>query len=66
MQTLLKIGEAVRALEERTGDKAYGSHVQQGKYQLVKVEYKKGASSRVTPVSDWMVADDLIAYVNSL
>lgn len=60
------IQQATLAARQRTGDKAIGTRVKKGKFQIVRVEYSKGGKSTVREVSGWLAGPDLIPALNAL
>ncbi len=60
------IRRATLAARERTGDKAIGTAVKQGKFQVQRVTFKKGGTSIVEPLSDYLLPADAVAFLMEL
>lgn len=66
MELIKQIQAATLAARARTGDNSIGTHVKQGKTQIVRVTYDDKGKSTVTPASDWMASDLIPAALNAL
>lgn len=60
------IRRATLAARERTGDKAIGTNVEQGLFQVVRVTYPAKAKSVVEPLSARLTPADTVAFLNEL
>lgn len=65
IENLQQIKRRIDGLRELTQDKSYGSRVQQGKFQLVRVTYNERGASTVEPQSDWMDYEQFVAFLDS-
>lgn len=52
------------AARDRTGNKKLGHRVEQGKFQLVQVNYKKGGASDVIEIGPWLGYDDYVCFLS--
>lgn len=64
--TMGDIRRATLAARERTGDKAIGTAVKAGKFQVQRVTYRKGGTSDVVALSDYLLPADAVAFLNEL
>lgn len=60
------IRRATLAARQRTGDKAISTAVQQGKFQVQRVTFKKGGASTVDALSDYLSPADTVAFLSEL
>lgn len=54
MLTLSNLRAATLDARARLNDKSIGTHVENGKLQVIRVTYAKGGRSTVTPLSGWL------------
>ncbi len=60
------IRRATLAARQRTGDKAIGTAVQMGKFQVQRVTFNKGGTSTVEALSDYLSPADTVAFLTEL
>lgn len=66
MRDLMAIRSAVTAYQQLTQDKSYGSRVEQGKVQLVRVTYNPDSTSNVEPCSEWLAIPDFLKHMKDI
>lgn len=66
IQALAAIQKATLAARKRTGDRSIGTRVKSGRLQVVRVTYDGKGKATVTPCSEWMAADQLVAVIDAL
>jgi hypothetical protein len=66
MITLFTIRDAVKAARLRTGDRTIGTHLEQGRLQVIRVTYTAKGTSRIAPLTGWLSAADALAVINAL
>lgn len=66
MRVLTEIRKATLSARARTGDKAIGTTVSAGRFQVRRVTYSKNGCSTVEPISDFLPFADCIHFLNSL
>lgn len=59
------IQTATRAARNRLGRRGIGAQLHKGKYQVVDVQYA-GRKTVVTPLSDWLAPDAVVAALDAL
>lgn len=60
------IRRATLAARERTGDKAIGTAVNMGRFQVQRVTFAKNGRSTVEPLSDYLLPSDTVRFLNEL
>ncbi len=60
------IRRATLAARERTGDKAIGTAVKQGRFQVQRVTFSKSGLSAVQPLSDYLTPADALAFLTEM
>jgi hypothetical protein len=63
MRLLQSLHTALLAYRECTQDASYGTRVQQGKAQLVRVTYDAKGNATVEEISPWLTVEALIQYI---
>lgn len=64
--TLGDIRKATLAARVRTGDKALGTAVKAGRFQVQRVTFSKSGLSAVQPLSDYLAPADAVAFLSEL
>lgn len=66
MQTMMRLREAMRGAQERTGDKTLGMQAGPLSVKVVRVTYDRRGRSTVTPVTGFMPFDEALAHINGM
>jgi hypothetical protein len=64
--TMGDIRKATLAARVLTGDKALGTAVKAGRFQVQRVTFSKSGLSAVQPLSDYMTPDDTVRFLDEL
>lgn len=64
--TLAKLQAATTAARARTGDRRIGVRVEAGRLQIVTVTPLPDGTSAVESISDWVTADEAVAFLDAM
>jgi len=66
IQFLQKCAAAMNGYRELTQDASYGSRVENGRMQLVRVTFDERGKSQIEECSEWMPVGEWLAFMDSI